>query len=354
MQERRAQSAPDVAPDVARTWRTQRISFEIAGLGRFSVTADPRSASPQDTGVDSGVPVPPEPGRGIGADVTGVIANERARDAVELPGEVIVIPALGPVIPTETPVVPTVEEREDGSILAIDAPDLPDPSDVAVPDPEEPVPSPVHRDDRKWLRSQQVLDRVWREGVVTGSGALIGEDRTWFEPAVAVMRASDATRGRAPGTEIDLLELGLEVARDRGQVAVVHVHEGVLDVIPTGLDPRVPHLRDQPARTSVWPGMCPLTGIDEFSPCRAEGGPDGDEDIRARLAFDARRSLAVGLLGCGVCHGRGRSDDGHGRPVDVPLPLALSLAQIPRITLRTGETIEIDALEDLYGAGEPF
>ncbi|MBK0331688.1 hypothetical protein I8D64_09760 [Brachybacterium sp. MASK1Z-5] len=378
---------PGFVTDVAQTWRTQRLSFEIAGVSRVSVTADPRTAAPETLGPQADVPpVPfddgcagpdqaqhPPVSTGIGAEVSRVIANERARDELALPGEVVLIPALGPVIPTSAPVVPTVEELEDSSILAIDAPppEGPEPLDPADPsdlpsalDPVDPagppegaedaLPEPVRRDDRKWLRSQQVLQAVWGPGVVTGSGALIASDRSWFEPAVAIMREADVLGSARAGEDVDLVEIARCAARETGQVAIVHVHDGVLDVLPTGTDPRVPHLQGLPTRASRWPGMCPLTGVDELRPCRAEGGPGGEEDIRARLAFDARRALAVGLLGCGVCHGRGRTDDGQGNDVDVPLPLALSLGQIPRITLRTGETIEIDALADIYAAGEPF
>ncbi|UQN29099.1 hypothetical protein [Brachybacterium kimchii] len=373
--------------DVAQTWRTQRLSFEIAGVGRVSVTADPRSAAPETVGPRADVPLTdsacgsagsaraqdPSASTGVGADVGRVISTERAREDFALPGEVVLIPALGPVIPTSAPVIPTVEELEDGSILAIDAPAPEGPEPVDPEDPFEPPsaidpgdpaapgeepdgagPEPVERDDRKWLRTQQVLQAVWGPGVITGSGALIASDRTWFEPAVAIMREADVVGTARTDEDVDLVEIARAAARETGQVAVVHVHDGVLDVLPTGTDPRVPHLQALPARATRWPGMCPLTGVDELLPCRAEGGPDGEDDIRARLAFDARRALAVGLLGCGVCHGRGRTDDGRGNDVDVPLTLALSLGQIPRITLRTGETIEIDALADIYAAGEPF
>jgi hypothetical protein len=333
--------------DIARTWHDQRISFELPGYGRFAVTADRRTTAPQDAAAPPGAR-PRRSAEEVDADVVHVVAAERARAEVALPGDVVIIPALGPVIPTSTPVVPFVDELEDGSILAIGAPDEAPAEDGA----ESPR---LGRHDRKWLRIQWVLDEISGERFLTGIGALMAEDRTWFEPAVALAHAPSADvspdaaqRGR------ELRDRALSAARACGQVAVLHVHDGLLDVVPTGLDPRVPPLRSEPARITRSPGMCPLTGDDENLPCRAEGGPSSEDDVRARLAFDGRRSLAVALLGCGVCHGRRRDDDGKGGAVPVPLPLTLPLGQIPRITVRTGETVEIDALEDIYQFEEPF
>lgn len=147
MQGRQSQCAPATAREVTRTWRTQRISFEFAGLGRFSVTADPRSVAPDSVGPETGDLASPERVERIGTDVSRVIATERARDAVELPGEIVIIPALGPVIPTEASTVPTITELDDGSILAIDAPDSADGIAPALPelpgDPDVPAARPA-------------------------------------------------------------------------------------------------------------------------------------------------------------------------------------------------------------------
>lgn len=309
-------------PALARTWHEQLIELTLPGIGAITVLP-------------------------AGADRTEEHLAERDRIALEHTW--LVLPALGPVVPTDLP---------EGSFVADVSGRVPA-QEIRPRRPEgtEPILS-------TWLRLPQVRAALSPRGAITGVGALVGSDRAWFEPAVAVRAdtllpgPSDAPHpvdAEAPGLSgpsISAVDRALQVARGTGQAAVLRISEGTLDVIPTGIDPRVPRVETLGITVLSRPRGCPVTGAAQGQVCRPYGGPWVRAAMRAQATWEARRSLAVGLLGCDTCCGQALRS-APPAPAGTPLSPKLNpprlgpvreLEALDRLVLRSGEVVRIDPM----------
>ncbi|MFC7455627.1 hypothetical protein ACFQS2_00340 [Brachybacterium sp. GCM10030267] len=321
----------DEPADIAATWRDQQIELVLPGVGAITACADPRlfqdpdpepRAEP-DEGFRRREPTtPPDPGQ--------VRAALQARPPLELEHTWLVVPALGPVLPTQ---------QSEGMIVA-DLSGCTSPGELrpGVPGREPGVKKPA-RSSREhwWYRVPSVAAALRERGAMAGHGALVGSGREWFEPAVA---AREDLLAAHPD---QALEVALNVAREHGQAAVIRLGPAGLDVIPTGADPRVPHLEAIDVLVTARPPRCPLRGTDDAEPCRPHGGPWIEAAQRAQVSWEARRSQALAVQECGVCFGEALPPEPD-QPQLPRLALRTPVPFIDRLHLRSGEEVRIDPL----------
>src|SRR5690606_29343686 len=167
-----------------------------------------------------------------------------------------------------------------------------------------------------WYRRPAVAAALRRRGGPVALGALVGSQRDWFEPAAAAREARRSS-GPDPARASALL-----TAVEQGRGAVLRIGPGGLDVIPTGAAPRIPELEGLDLLVTARPAQCPLQGQDGAGACRPHGGPWVRAAHAAQVDWEARRSQALSVQGCGVCFGGAPPPGPDQPPVPRPSPRA--------------------------------
>jgi len=320
----------------AASWRDQLIELDLPGVGPITACADPRlQEDPAPGGSDatgSDGPGPDQQGfrrrpPTTPAEREVVRATLRGRVPLQLEHSWLVLPALGPVLPTLRP---------EGEVVT----DL-----SGRRAPFEARSGPAASAPATWFRRPDVADALRRRGGMVALGALVGPRREWFEPAAAVREDL-----LAPHPD-QALEVAVLVAREQGQGAVLRIGADQLDLVPTGSDPRVPHLEGLGLLVTARPAQCPLQGRDGCGPCRPHGGPWVRSAQHAQVEWQARRDQALAVQGCGVCFGEALPPETD-QPSVPCLSHRLPVSRIDRLHLRSGEVVRIDPL-DPPGAGAP-
>lgn len=357
----------------AATWRDQLIELSLPGLGMITASADPLLLV--DPGSAGDAADWPDPADGVddgpwdddGMDFDGmdedgwdedafrrrpptsppeperVRRTLRERPPLELEHTWLVVPALGPVLPStalegtpvgdlsgrRSPMAPRTPAEEPAV--------RPSREGLQVGAPGEGGRRPPLSPRRGWFRLPAVAAALRARGGMVGRGALVGTRRDWFEPAVAVREDLLAAHPD------QALESALAVAREFGQPAAVRIGPRGLDVIPTGTDPRVPLLEGLPVLVTARPIHCPLQGEDCEDPCRPVGGPWIRASQAAQIEWEARRSQALAVQGCGVCFGEALPPEPD-QPQTPRLSRAVPVADLDRLHLRGGEVVRIDPL----------
>lgn len=343
------------------TWRDQLIELDLPGVGPITACADPQlfTETPTDTAEDENTGAgadenadeleeweelahrrrrptsPPEP-------VT-LRATLRDRPPLTLEHSWLVVPALGPVLPTLVPEGMIVADLSGDEAPFEVRPERTAPP--ARPSREgaragaaiEGAPRTVRPPQLSWYRRSVVAGALRRRGGPVALGALVGPRREWFEPAAA---AREDLLASHPD---QALESALVIAVDQGQPAVLRIGPGGLDVIPTGSDPRVPELEGLELLVTARPGQCPLQGRDGAGPCRPVGGPWIRSAHAAQVDWEARRSQALAVQGCGVCFGEALPPEPDQPPVP-RLAHRTAVPEIDRLHLRSGEVVRIDPI----------
>ncbi|GAA1491091.1 hypothetical protein [Brachybacterium sacelli] len=333
------------------TWHEQLLELDLPGVGPITASGDPALFVEPGPGVDECAG-----DRGDGGEVefhrrgpTTPFAREtvratlRARPPLALEHTWLVVPALGPVLPTMSPKGPVVADlsgREpplEVRPVAGDAPGRPSTEGARAGAPLDGPPRPVRPPELRWFRRPAIAAALRRRGGMIASGALVGAQRDWFEPAVA---AREDLLAAHPN---QALERALRVAVDHGQVAVLRIGPGGLDVVPTGADPRVPLLSGRELLVTARPSQCPLQGQDGCGPCRPLGGPWIRAAQEAQVDWEARRALALAVQPCGVCFGEALPPEAD-QPQVPRLSHRASVMEISRLHLRGGEVVRIDPI----------
>ncbi|MGP9581187.1 hypothetical protein [Brachybacterium sp. AOP35-5H-19] len=347
---------------LAATWRDQLIELDLPGVGPITASADPQllldvqlsaggneftGEDEQDLegGADEGEEelvyrrrrptTPPAP--------QIVRSTLRDRRPLELAHSWLVVPALGPVLPTLSPEGTIVADLSGGQ-APFEVRTQP-PEQLARPSregaragaPVEGRARAVRPPGLSWYRRPAVAAALRRRGGPVALGALVGTQRDWFEPAAAAREDLFASHPD------QALESALLIAVEQGQGAVLRIGPGGLDVIPTGADPRVPELEGLDLLVTARPAQCPLQGQDGAGPCRPHGGPWIRAAHAAQVDWEARRSQALSVQGCGVCFGEALPPEPDQPPVP-RLSHRMPVAQISRLHLRGGEVVRIDPI----------
>ena len=305
--------------DIGASWREQLVELSLPGVGAITACVDTPPADDAPTepeGFRRREPTGPPP--------SGTVRRTlAARPPLALEHTWLVVPALGPVLPVDAP-----------AGLVGDLSGRRPPVEVR----SEVTPRARVRDPRGgWFRLPAVAAALRARAGMVGRGALVGPRREWFEPAVA---AREDLLGSHPD---QALESALAVARELGQVAVLRIGLEVLDVVPTGADPRVPLLEGLPLQVTARPSQCPLQGVDGCEPCRPVGGPWIRASQQAQIDWEARRAQALAVLGCGVCFGEALPPEPD-QPQVPRLSEATPVAHLGRLHLRGGGSVRIDPL----------
>ncbi|WP_193106566.1 hypothetical protein [Brachybacterium sp. FME24] len=342
--------------EIAATWRDQLIELDLPGVGAITACADPGLF----VDPDPVAPVAPEETRGTQRDEAAqetyrrrqpttppepeiVRATLRDRGPLELEHTWLVLPALGPVLPTLRPdgaVVADLSGREAPYDVRPDptvTPAVPSREGVRAGAPIEGLRQPGRLPHVSWFRRPVVAAALRERGGMVALGALVGPQRSWFEPAVAAREDL-----LAPHRD-QALERALHVAREQGQSAVIRFGPGGLDVFPTGVDPRVPALEGLELLVTARPAQCPLQGRDGDGPCRPHGGPWIRRAHDAQVDWEARRAQALAVQGCGVCFGEALPPEPD-QPQVPQLARRAPVVDISRLHLRGGEVVRIDPI----------
>ena len=357
---------------VDTSWRDQLLELDLPGVGPITACADPQlltrppalpSAAADDAQGDAEDAEDEEEDRAgrrraptsPPAPAT-VHAALRDRTPLALAHTWLVVPALGPVLPTLSPegtVIADLSGRQAPFELRRtpeQSPTRPSREGVlagALP-PQLVTHSGTgpHAGSRRWgvrppqhswFRRPVVASELRRRGGPVALGALVGPRRDWFEPAAAAREDLLATHPD------QALETALRIAVDQGQPAVLRLGPGGLDVVPTGSDPRVPALDGLEVLVTARPAQCPLQGQDGCGPCRPVGGPWVRSAQAAQVEWEARRSQALAVQGCGVCFGEALPPAEDQPPVPRLSPRA-EVPEISRLHLRSGEVVRIDPI----------
>ncbi|GAA4529350.1 hypothetical protein GCM10023160_28370 [Brachybacterium paraconglomeratum] len=343
---------------LATSWRDQLIELDLPGVGPITASADPglfADAQPAQFAEEQGAE-----GGGFRGDAEEELAYRRRRPTtppapqivrntlrdrrpLELAHSWLVVPALGPVLPTLSP---------EGTIVA-DLRGNQAPFEVRTQPPEQPArpsregaragapvegkPRAVRPPALSWFRRPAVAAALRRRGGPVALGALVGNQRDWFEPAAA---AREDLLASHPD---QALESALLIAVEQGQGAVLRIGPGGLDVFPTGADPRIPELMGLDLLVTARPAQCPLQGVDGAGPCRPHGGPWIRAAHAAQVDWEARRSQALSVQGCGVCFGEALPPEPDQPPVP-RLSQRSPVVEISRLHLRGGEVVRIDPI----------
>ena len=330
---------------LAATWRDQLIELDLPGVGPIAASADPAlfadepDAAPGDQEeleYQRREPTTPP-------EAETVRATLRDRRPLELEHTWLVVPALGPVLPTLSPEGTIVADVSSGAApfevraQPADQPARPSREGMRAGAPVEGAPRRVRPPELSWFRRPAVAAALRRRGGPVALGALVGPRRDWFEPAAAAREDL-----LAPHPD-QALERALLIAVDHGQGAVLRIGPGGLDVIPTGADPRVPEIEGLDLLVTARPAQCPLQGRDGAGPCRPHGGPWIQRAHAAQVDWEARRSQALAVQGCGVCFGEALPPEPD-QPQVPRLYHRSPVVEISRLHLRDGEVVRIDPI----------
>ena len=333
----------------AVTWRDQLIELDLPGVGPITASAAP-ALFEDEQGLAAAHEAEEEAElehhrrQPTGPPEAGTVhATLRDRPPLELAHSWLVVPALGPVLPTLAPEGPIIADVS-GVVAPFEVrtdrdPELSRPSREGVRAGAfvEGAPQRVRPPARSWFRRPAVAGALRRRGGPVALGALVGPRRDWFEPAAAAREDL-----LAPHPD-QALERALLIAVEHGQGAVLRIGPGGLDVVPTGSDPRIPELEGIELLVTARPAQCPLHGRDGEGPCRPVGGPWIRRAHAAQVDWEARRSQALSVQGCGVCFGEALPPEPD-QPQVPRLAPRTPVVEIDRLHLRDGEVVRIDPI----------
>ncbi|GAA1486751.1 hypothetical protein [Brachybacterium fresconis] len=357
----------------AVTWQDQLIELDLPGVGPITACGDPAlfaapgtGGGPWDANPETGGPADEAPAVEAPADEAPeetafrrrrpttppprrtVRTTLSGREPLELERTWLVVPALGPVL-SSADALGTVVADLSGREAPLEVRPIRGEPPAAPPSREgaragAPLDGPagggarpVRSRDVGWFRRPAIAAALRRRGGMVATGALVGPRREWFEPAVA---AREDLLAAHPD---QALERVLRVAVDHGQVAVLRIGPGGLDVVPTGADPRVPMLSGLELLVTARPSPCPLQGKDDCAPCRPHGGPWVRSAQAAQLDWEARRAQALAVQSCGVCFGEALPPEAD-QPQVPRLGRRAAVTEINRLHLRGGEVVRIDPI----------